>query len=111
MPSPNEFAENLQKKHPGITAGHKPHAKKRYLHALFDPSKEPIKSKFREIAKDHSLQKDEIRKFLTLHYQAPIAEQIAIFFKKYFFNDYLNSIKIAEYCKAIQDLANDSTLM
>ena len=37
----------------------------------------------------------------------PVAEQIYLFFKSYF-NDFITSVKIAEYFKGIQDLVNDS---
>lgn len=71
----------------------------------FDPTRDDLKARFRELCPEGRLQKARLKEFLTIYYQAPIAELITNFLKSYY-NDFISSINILDFYKGIQDLVN-----
>lgn len=76
---------------------------------VFDPTREELIAKMREIAPEGRIKDKEIVvAFLAKTYQKPIAEIITNFMFKYCFSDYAVSINIDDFFKNIQNFVNKS---
>jgi hypothetical protein len=75
----------------------------------FDPSRPEIKARFRQFANDGYLNASDLKKGLTLYYQAPIAEQISAYLRKNCFNDFVTQVKLSGFCEGLNKLANDNS--